>query len=159
LRLGHGFDVVLEDFGEEILELGSSEVFENLGPLGGVVVSTEIWLELARKDFECSGFSDTVCSDQTEDLTGTGGGETMEFECVGGVSVSNVGLEIGRQVENLNSLEWASGRQPILRHNLQIKDSLLHTDTTTDTQLFRDERFFIRGVDFNTELAHFDDGT
>lgn len=37
--------------------------------------------------------------------------------------------------------------------------SLLHTDTTTDTQFFRKERLLVVGVHFDTKLSHLDDGT
>lgn len=37
--------------------------------------------------------------------------------------------------------------------------SLLHTDTTTDTQVFGQEGFLVCGVDLDTKLTHLDDGT
>lgn len=120
LRFGDSFDVVLEHFGEEVLKLGTSEVFEDFGPFGWVVVSTEIWLELAGEDFESGGFTDTVGSDQTEDLARSWSGQTVEFECVGGVSVGDMGLKIGWQVENLNSLEWAPGGEPASRDDITL---------------------------------------
>ena len=33
----------------------------------------------------------------------------MEFECVGRVSMCDVGFEVGGEVENLDGFEWASG--------------------------------------------------
>jgi hypothetical protein len=44
-------------------------MLENLLPFGGIIVSTEIRLELSRKDLERGGLSNTVRSDQTKNLT------------------------------------------------------------------------------------------
>lgn len=46
----------------------------------------------------------------------------MEFEAVGGISVSNLGFEIGGQVYDINC----------------AKGAFLRTDTTADTQSLRD---------------------
>lgn len=46
LRLDDRLDIVLEDLGEEVLQLGSSEMFENLGPFRRVVISTEVGFQL-----------------------------------------------------------------------------------------------------------------
>lgn len=85
-------------------------MFQNLLPFRWIIVSSKIGLEFSRKDFEGGGFSNTVRSDQTEDLTWTRGWESMQFEGVGIVSVGNVGFEIGGQVENLDGFEWAPSR-------------------------------------------------
>jgi hypothetical protein len=61
----------------------------------------------------------------------------VELEAVGRVSMGNLGLEVGRQVDNMDCTEWA----------------LLGTDTATDAQSLRDESNFRFGGDFDTELA------
>lgn len=74
-------------------------------PLGRVVISSEVRLELARHDFESGRFTDTVGTDETENLAGTGSGESVEFKSVGGVSVGYVGFKVGGKVKNLNGVE------------------------------------------------------
>lgn len=82
-------------------------MFQYFCPFGRGVVFAQIRFELAREDFESGGFTDTVRTDQTENLTWTGCGETMQFEGVGRVSVGDVGFEIGGEVENLDGFEGA----------------------------------------------------
>ena len=85
-------------------------MFQDLLPFRWIIVSSKIGLEFSRKDFQGGGFSNTVRSDQTEDLTWTRGWESMQLKCVGIVSVGNVRFEIRGQVENLNGFEWAPSR-------------------------------------------------
>jgi hypothetical protein len=59
----------------------------------------------------------------------------MELEAVGGISMSNVGLEVRRQIYNVYSSEWA----------------LLGADTASNTQGLGDESDLGFGSDFDTE--------
>mmetsp|Transcript_6539 Transcript_6539/g.14453 ORF Transcript_6539/g.14453 Transcript_6539/m.14453 type:complete len:436 (-) Transcript_6539:536-1843(-) len=63
LRLDRGLDVVLQNFGEVVLEVGAAEVDEDLLPVGGGVVPAEVGFHLSREDFEGGGFSDAVGPD------------------------------------------------------------------------------------------------
>jgi hypothetical protein len=142
LRLRHGLDVVLEHLGEEVLQLRPSEVLQDLGPFGRVVVPAQVRLELTGEDFESGRFTDTVCADQTEHLARTWCWQSVQLEGVGGVSVSDVGVEVGWQVENLDRFEWAPFLSVSPMHQCSA-DPLLHTDTTSNAQLLRDERLLI----------------
>lgn len=166
LRLGHSLEVVLQHLCEEVLELRTAEILEDLGPLGRIIVSTEIGLELARKNLERRRLADTVGADKTEDLTGTGSGQSMQLERVGLVSVRDVRLEVGGQVEDLDRFERASARVSAAPAWYQARRyergdccSLLHADTATNAQLLRDERLLVRRVDLDTQLPHLNNGT
>lgn len=74
-------------------------------PLGRVVISSKVRLEFPRHDFEGGRFTDTVGTDETEDLAGTRCGESVEFESVGGVSMGNVRFKVSGKVKNLNGVE------------------------------------------------------
>jgi hypothetical protein len=123
LRFRDCLDIIFEDFGEEILEFGTSEMLEDLLPFGWVVVSSEVGLEFTGKDLEGGRFTDTVGTDQTENLTWTGSRETMQLESVGVVSVSDVRVEVGWQVENLDRFEWA----PIVSVDFQPRETNTRT--------------------------------
>jgi hypothetical protein len=125
------------------LQFGTAEVLQNLFPVGRVFVSTKVRLELATQNFQSGTFSDTVGSDQTEDLTGAGHGKTVKLETVGRVTVGDLGLEVGGQVDNVNGTEGA----------------LLGTDTTTNTQSLGDEGDLGGRVDLNAKLSCADHGT
>lgn len=107
LRLGDGLDVVLEDLCEEVLKLATAVVLEDLYPLGRVVKPTQVGLELASQDLEGGTLSDTVGTDETEDLTWTRCWQSVKLEGVCVVTVGDVRLEVGGQVENGDSLERA----------------------------------------------------
>lgn len=78
----------------------------------------------------------------------------MELESVGGVSVGNVGFKVGGKVKNLNGIEGTPAMVSV--ECWIVIHLLLDTDTTTDTELFRNERLLVIGIDFNTKLAHLD---
>ncbi|PWZ00343.1 hypothetical protein BCV70DRAFT_109253 [Testicularia cyperi] len=65
LRLDESLDVVLEHFGEEILQLGSTEVLEDLLPVGRVIVTTQVGLLLSCENLERGRLADTVGTNQT----------------------------------------------------------------------------------------------
>jgi hypothetical protein len=102
LRLYDGPKVVLDNLGEIVLQLRSSEVGQSLGAVRWVIVSSQIWLLLSGQDLEGCGLSDTVDSDQSENLTRSRCWQSMELEGVGRVSVSDLLLEIGWQVDDVD---------------------------------------------------------
>jgi len=65
----------------------------------------------------------------------------MELEAVGGVSVGDLGLEIGWQIDDVDCSEWA----------------FLWADTATNAQTFGDEGNLGGIFDFDTETATADD--
>jgi hypothetical protein len=70
-------------------------------------------------------------------LAGTRDRKTMQFEGIGRVTVGHFRFEIGRQVDDVDG----------------TKGTLLGTDTTTNTKLFRDEGNFGGSFYFDTEFA------
>ena len=66
----------------------------------------------------------------------------MELEAVGAVSVGNLALEVGRQVDNGDGAEGA----------------FLWADTASDAEALGDEGEFRIWGDFDAELAATDDG-
>lgn len=66
----------------------------------------------------------------------------MKLETVGGVTVGNLGLQVGRQVDDVNGTEGA----------------FLGTDTATDTEALGDEGNLGLGSDLDTQLTRTDDG-
>jgi hypothetical protein len=119
------------------LQLGASVVFENLLPIRGIIEPSQIWLQLAGQDFQRRTLSDTVGAHETQDLAGARQRQTVQFEAVGRVSVGDLGLEVGGQVDDVDGVEGA----------------LLGTDTTSYAQAFGDEGDFAGGVDFDAQLA------
>jgi hypothetical protein len=75
-----------QDFGEVVLKLGSSKVQQNFTPLRRIVVLAKIWLQLASQNFQCRRLSDTVCTHQTEHLSGSWYRQSMQLEGVGTIS-------------------------------------------------------------------------
>lgn len=124
------------------MQLGSTEVLQNLLPVRRVVVAAQVGLELAAQNLQRSTLADTVGADETEHLTGTGHGKTVKLEAVGGVTVGDLGFQVGGQVDNVNGTERA----------------LLWTDTTTNAQLLGDEGDLRLGGHFDTHLTRADHG-
>lgn len=124
------------------LQLRSTEVLQDLLPVRRVLISAQVGLELARQNLQRSTLANTIGSDETQDLTRSGHGQTVQFEAVGGVAVGDLALEVGGQVDDLDGVEGA----------------LLRADTASDAQALTDEGDLAVGVDFDTELAGLDDG-
>jgi hypothetical protein len=66
----------------------------------------------------------------------------MELETVGGVSMSDHGLEVGGKIDDHNGFEG----------------TFFRADTATDAEPFRDEGDFGGTVDFDAQFACSDDG-
>ena len=125
------------------LEFRATEVSQDLLPVRRVLEPTKVRLQLASQDLQCGTLSDTVGTNQTQDLTGSRHGQTVELEAVGGVAVGDLALEVRGQVDDLDGVEGA----------------LLGADTASDTQTLTDEGDLAGGVDLDTQLAGLDDGT
>lgn len=98
------------------LELGSTEIFQNLLPVRGVVVASQIGFELATENLQSRALSNTVCADQSQYLARTRHWQPMQLEAVGGITMCYLSLEIGGQVDDVDGAERA----------------LLRADTTTN---------------------------
>ena len=65
LRFDDGLQVVFEDFGEVILQLGTAKISENLCPVRWIGEPAEIRFLLSGQDLQRCRFSDSVCADQS----------------------------------------------------------------------------------------------
>lgn len=99
-------------------------------------MAAQVGLEFAAEDLQGSTLSDTVGSHKTKDLTRSGHRQTMELEAVGAITMGDLVLEVGGQVDDGDG----------------IKRTLLGADTTTDAKAFGDEGETRLGRDLNTKL-------
>jgi hypothetical protein len=53
------------------------------------IVTAKVRFELSGKDFKGGTLPNTISPDKAEDLARSGGGETVELEGIGGVSVGD----------------------------------------------------------------------
>lgn len=72
------------------------------------LIATQIGLQLASKDLESRTLANTVGTDKPKYLAGAGSGETVKFECVGGVTMSNLRVQIRGQINDSNGFKRAS---------------------------------------------------
>lgn len=93
-------------------------MLDNVIPVRRIVVAAQIRLELAAKDLQRGTFANTVCSDQTQDLTRTWHRKAVELEAVGAIAMGHLALEVGGQVDDRDGVEGA----------------LLGTNTAADTE-------------------------
>ena len=124
------------------LQFRTAEVPEDLLPVRRVVEASKVGLQLSTENLQRSTFSDTVSSNQTKHLTGTGHRETVKLEAVGGITVGDLGFQVGRQVDDVDGTER----------------TFLGTDTATDTQALGDEGDLGFRRHFDTQLTRTDDG-
>ena len=124
------------------LQLGATEVLDDVLPIRRVVELPEVGLQLAAENLEGRALPDTVGTHQAEHVAGPRGGQTVELEAVGGVSVGDLGLEVGGQVDDGDG----------------IKRALLGADTAADTQGLGDVGDARLGRDLDAQLATLDDG-
>lgn len=118
-------------------------MLDDVLPVRRVVISTQVGLELATENLQSGTLSNTVRSNETENLARPRHGKTVKLESVGAISVSNLTLEVRGQVDNRDG----------------VKGALLRADTATDTERLGDESETGRRRDFDAELAATNDGT
>ena len=70
------------------------------------IVTTQVGLQLPRKNFESRTLPDTVSSDETEHLARTWCGETVKLERVRGIPMCYFSIEVCGKVDDCNGLEW-----------------------------------------------------
>lgn len=119
------------------LQLRAPEVLDHILPVGGVLEPAQIGLKFSAQNLERSALANTVGSDKTQDISRPRHGQSVELEAVGGVSVCNLGLEVGREVDDGNC----------------AKGALLRADTATNTKALGEEGNLRIGGHFNAELA------
>ena len=102
------------------LQLRTTEVLDDILPVWRVVVSTQVRLQFTTENLQCCTLSDTVCTDETKNLARSWHRQSMKLEAVGGISVGDLGFEVGGQVDNADGTER----------------TLLWADTASNTQAF-----------------------
>lgn len=98
------------------MQFRTTEVLDDVLPVGRVVVATQVGLELSTENLQRGTLSDTVGSNKTQNVARTGHGKTVKLEAVGGVAVGDLALKVRGQVDDGDGAEGA----------------LLGADTTTD---------------------------
>ena len=72
------------------------------------IIAAEIGLELPGENFESSTLANTVGADKTKNLARSWCWQTMELECIRGVTMRNFRLKIGGEINDSDGFEWAS---------------------------------------------------
>ena len=85
------------------LQLRSPKVLDDILPVWWVLKLAQIRLQLAAENLERSTLADTVCSDQTKDLTRTRHRKSVKLERVGTIAMRHLRLQVGWQVDNRDS--------------------------------------------------------
>lgn len=124
------------------MQFRTTEVLQDLLPVRRVIVAAQVGLELSTQNLQRGTLADTVGSDKTKDLARTGHGQTVQLETVGRVTVGDLGLQVGGQVDNVDGTER----------------TLLGTDTTTNAQALGNEGDLRLGSHFDTKLTRANDG-
>jgi hypothetical protein len=114
VRHGTGGD----DSGALTLKLGTTEVLDDILPIRGVLIATQVGLQATTQDLEGGTLADTVGSDQTEDLARAGHRQTVKLEAVGSIAMCDLALEVRGQVDDGDRIEGA----------------LLRADTTSNAE-------------------------
>lgn len=117
-------------------------MLDDILPVRGVGVSAQVRLELSAEDLQGGTLSNTVGSDKTQDLARSGHRQTMQLEAIGTITVGDLALEVGGQVDDGDGL----------------KGALLGADTTTNAERLGDEGQAIGRGDLNAELSAADNG-
>lgn len=76
--------------GKRTLQLGTTEILENLLPVGRVIISSQVGLQFTTQDLQRSTLPNTVCSHETKDLARTRHGQAVELETVGRVAMGHL---------------------------------------------------------------------
>lgn len=119
------------------LKLGTTEMLDDVLPVRRILEAAQVRFELAAENFQSGTLSDTVGSNKTEHLVRTRHGQAVELEAVGAITVGDLALEVGGQVDDGDGVEGA----------------FLGADTATNAERLGDKgEAGIRG-NFNAELA------
>jgi len=143
LDLDKCFHVLLEHASEKRLKFRATEVLEHLSPLRRVVKSAQIRPHVAAQDAEGRRLADTVGAYETKNLACTWGGQSMQFEAVCAVAMSDLAFESLWQVDDFNCR----------------KGTPLDAHTAAVTQVLRDEANLRSGLHIDAHFADLVHGT
>ena len=137
LGLNNSFEIIFENLGEIVwegsvvmhrvrllaqltLKFAASEIFQDFLPVWWTIISSQIWLQLATQNLERSTLANTIGSHKPKYLSRSWHGEPVELEAIGGITMCDLSLQVGGQVDDMNCPERA----------------FLRTDTTTNAKSF-----------------------
>lgn len=100
-------------------------------------MTAQVGLKLAAENLQGGTFTNTVGSNKTEDLARSRHRQTVKLEAVGAITVGDLALEVGGQVDDGDGVEGA----------------LLRADTATNTQRLGDEGEARFGRNLNAKLS------
>jgi len=83
-------------------------VLDDILPVGGVLEFSEIGLELSAKNLERGTLSDTVGSYKTQNHSRPWHGQAVKLEAVGGITMGDLALEVGGQINDGDGAERAA---------------------------------------------------
>jgi len=89
------------------LQLTASEILQDLFPVRRIIIPPQIRLLLARQNLQRRTLADTVRPNQSEHLSRPWHGQAVQLEGVGGVSVGDLSLEVGGQIDDVDGVEGA----------------------------------------------------
>jgi len=98
-------------------------MFDDVLPVRRVVVSSQVGLKLAAEDLESGTLANAVGADQSQHVSGPRHRKAVELEAICRISVSNLALEVGREVDDRDGTERAP----------------LWANTASNAELLRDE--------------------
>ena len=94
LGLDDGFQIILQDFGEVVLELAAPKVGQDLRPVGRVLELAQVGLLLPGQNFERGRFADAVGAHQAQHLTRPRNRQPVQFERILRVAVGCALLQV-----------------------------------------------------------------
>lgn len=107
LRLHNGGQVVFQKLCEVVLKLGAPEVLDDVLPVRRVVEPAQVGLQFSTEDLQSGTLADTVRSNETQHVSRPRHRQSVQLEAVGGVSVGDLALEVGGQVDDGDGTERA----------------------------------------------------
>lgn len=119
------------------LKFRSTEILDDVFPVGRVFETSQVGLELATENLQRGTLSDTVGSDKTQNLSRTGHRKSVELETVGSIAMGDLALQVGGQVDDGDG----------------IKGAFLRADTTTNAKRLRNKSQAGGRLNFNAKLA------
>jgi hypothetical protein len=125
------------------LKLRTTEVLQDLFPVRRVIEASQVRLQLATENLQRGTLADTVGPHESQYLARAGHRQPVQLEAVRRVSMRDLGLEVGGQVDNIDGVEGA----------------FLGADTAANTQALGDEGDLGHVVDLDAQLARADHGT
>ena len=92
------------------LQLGAPEVLDDVLPIRRVIKSSQIRLEFAAENFQRGALADAVGAYKTQHVSGPWHGKSMKLKAVGSISMGDLTLEVGGEIDDRDGAKWAALR-------------------------------------------------